>query len=188
MYSLKLAVCAKRVIPFDTIIVSAIACHPNIANSHPFSSSSMSRTRGSVGLYSPIIFTMFSSRSILSITLQEVNICCTIFSAVTCPKTHQLVHKWGQEDWMHCHDKFLFNRPIYNGAALEQILIFVQKFRFQEFALGQSPSSGVNIWGCEVEQTCILSMPGSLLWSGLERGVHVGILRGLMPQMPSFHL
>ena len=33
---IKIAVCAKKVIPFDTTIASEIICLPHLANSHPF--------------------------------------------------------------------------------------------------------------------------------------------------------
>ena len=68
MSSLKVAVCVERFIPFDTIIVLTISCPPDLANSRPFSSWLMIRTRGSVGSYAPLIFNAFSSRSIPSIS------------------------------------------------------------------------------------------------------------------------
>ena len=89
---LNLDVCAKRVIPLYTIILLSIVCPTARANHLPFSNCSIKQDRGSAGSYGPIIFTPFPLRSILSIAPKEVNECCSIAGAETCPKTCQLVH------------------------------------------------------------------------------------------------
>ena len=68
MSSLKNPVYDSRVIPFDIIIASEIVWPPDLVNSLPFSNCSISRSRGSAGLYGPIILTAFSPRSILLIS------------------------------------------------------------------------------------------------------------------------
>ena len=67
MSSLKISVCARRVIPFDIIMASEIVWIPAPVNSLPFYNCSIIRTMSSAGLYGPIILTTFSSRLILSI-------------------------------------------------------------------------------------------------------------------------
>ena len=69
MTSLKITVCASRVIPFDIIIALDIVWTSDPENSLPFYNCSISRARGSVRLYGPIILTAFSLRSISSIVL-----------------------------------------------------------------------------------------------------------------------
>ena len=59
MSSLKVAICAKSVIPLDTVIVLAIVCPPARANYKPFYNFLIKRYMGSVGSYGPIIFTAF---------------------------------------------------------------------------------------------------------------------------------
>ena len=59
MSLLKVAVCARRSIPFDTIMVLAIILPTAIANYHQFSSWLMMRARCYMGSYAPIFFTKF---------------------------------------------------------------------------------------------------------------------------------
>ena len=51
-------------------------------------------------------------------------------------ETFQLVHLWGQEYWFHCHNNFLFYRPVYGGASLEQTLILSGSFGSKRLLLG----------------------------------------------------
>ena len=67
--SLKSAFCARRVIPFDTIMVLETVFPTALVNYHPFSSCLMRWERCSKGSYAPIIFMAFSSRTILFIAL-----------------------------------------------------------------------------------------------------------------------
>ena len=83
MSSLKINVCARRVIPFDIIMASEIVWPPTLENSLPVSNSSIVQDRGSAGSYDPIILTSFSLRSILSITPYLENICFSMVSADT---------------------------------------------------------------------------------------------------------
>ena len=69
MSSLKIPVCARRVLVFDIIMESEIVWPPSLANDIPFSNCYISWDRRSAGLYRPIILTAFSSRSISSIAL-----------------------------------------------------------------------------------------------------------------------
>ena len=64
---LKVDVCAKRVIHFDTTIALAIVCPPALENSCLFSSCLMMRARISMWLYGLTIFTVFPLRFIPSI-------------------------------------------------------------------------------------------------------------------------
>ena len=57
------------------------------ANSLSFSNWSIKQARGSAGLYGPIIFTAFSSRLVLFISLYELNKLWIIFRSVTCAKS-----------------------------------------------------------------------------------------------------
>ena len=84
MWSLKISVCARKVITFDIIMASDIVWPPALANSLQFFNCSIIHVRGSTGSYVPIIFTAFSSRSILLIALYLENICCIIVSVDTC--------------------------------------------------------------------------------------------------------
>ena len=59
IYSFKVAVCAKILISFYTIIVSVIVFPPALENNHTISSWSIRGERISVGLNGPIIFTAF---------------------------------------------------------------------------------------------------------------------------------
>ena len=84
MSSLKIPVCASRTINFDIIISSEIVWPTTPKSSLPFSNCSISRARGSAGLYGPIILAAFSSRSISSIAPKLENRCCSMVSADTC--------------------------------------------------------------------------------------------------------
>ena len=66
MSLLKVDVCAKRVIPLDTIITSAIVYTPACTNFLLFSNFSINQAWGSTGSYGPIIFTAFTSMLISS--------------------------------------------------------------------------------------------------------------------------
>ena len=69
MSSLKITVCARRVIPFKIVIVSDIVWPTALANSLPFSNCSISWHRGSERLYGSIVLTDFSLRYIPLIAL-----------------------------------------------------------------------------------------------------------------------
>ena len=81
--SLKIHVCARRVIPFAIIIFWT----PALANSLPFTKFLIGRDRGSEALYGPIILTAFSSSSISLITPYLENRFCRMVRANTCPKS-----------------------------------------------------------------------------------------------------
>ena len=68
MSSLKITVCASRLIPFEIIIVLDLVWPPALEKSLPFCNWSISWARVLAGLCYPIIFTVFSSRFISSIT------------------------------------------------------------------------------------------------------------------------
>ena len=84
MPSLKIPVCAKRVITLYIIMESEIFWPPALANSLPFSKCSISPERGSVGSYGLIILIAFYLRLIYPIAPYLENRCFIMVSADTC--------------------------------------------------------------------------------------------------------
>ena len=81
----------------------------------------------------------------------------------------------------------IFNCSVHGGLSSEQGLVFWNLW-FQALALGRSPFTGINIWGCVVAQTRSLYVIGSIPWSWWSWGVRAGLLQGSMPRTPYFCL
>ena len=187
MSTLKIPVCARKVIPFDIIRASDIFWPPALANSLPFYKCPISRARGSAESYGLIILTVFSSRSILLIDLYLEDRCCSMVSADTCTNPVSWStsggKKTGSTTVMICFLKAPSTAVHFQNSAW-----FCRKFSVPRACSWRSPYYVGSRLCCAVAQTRIMYVPCTPRPSSSAQGVHVGLLWGSTPRTLYSHL
>ena len=140
MYLLKLAVCVKRVIAFDTIITSEIVCPISLENSFPFSSWSIRRARGYMRLYESSWLRFPLGQFCLLPCRKYIYVITS--TSLLLVKNLSVGKSMGTERLAEPPGRFTFYWPVYGGAASEQILILSKPFGSKRLLLG-----GPNCWG-----------------------------------------
>ena len=162
--SFNLAVCAKSVITFDTIIaLEMVWPHAGVIFCR-FFSLSINHPRGSVGSYGPIILIAFSSRFILSIAPQEFKSYWIICSAITCPNPINWSARWDMNTGGTSVTIWFFYFSVYGGASSEKWFILSEPFGSERLLLGgpycQGAIAGVVRWHKCVPRLCHVILCG----------------------------